>query len=168
VLQTEDPTAVVAAVPRQLAGRVVRATTGREIVGRDISQQRLGAWAFSGFGIVALVLGTGGVFGLVTYLAQARRRDFGLRIALGATLRDILWDAVGAALGPVAVGIGTGLLIGAVISRVFTTLLVGVGPLDPGTYASVAAAMLVPSVLAALAAGWRLRHVTPSDALRSQ
>ena len=168
VLHADDPGAVVAAVPRHLADRVVRVATGRDIVGRDIAQQRLGAWAFSGFGLVALLLGIGGVFGLVAYLAQARRREFGVRMALGATLSDVVRNAVTAALGPVAVGVAAGLLIGAIVSRVFAALLVGIDGLDPATYAGVGLVMLVPATLAALAAAWRLRRLTPSDALRRE
>jgi len=168
VLQTEAPGTVAAAVPRHLADRVVRVATGREIVGRDIAQQRLGAWAFSGFGLVALVLGTGGVFGLVAYLAQARQREFGVHMALGATLSDVVRHAVTAALGPVAVGVVAGLLIGAVVSRVFVALLVGIDGLDPATYAGVGLVMLVPATLAALAAARQLRRLTPSDALRRE
>jgi ABC-type lipoprotein release transport system permease subunit len=48
----------------------------------------------------------------------------------------------------------------------FAALLVGIGGLDPGTYASVGLLMVVPAALAALAAAWRLRRLTPSDALR--
>lgn len=166
VLQTDDPRGVVAAVQKVLAGRVVRVTTGREIVGRDIAKQRLGAWVFSGFGLVALILGIGGVFGLVAYLAQARRREFGLRMALGATMSDVVRNAVIAALGPVAVGVTAGLVIGAIVSRVFASLLVGIDGLDPATYAGVGLVMIVPATLAALAAAWRLRLLTPSDALR--
>ena len=168
VLHAADPGAVVAAVPRLLADRVVRVATGREIVGRDIAQQRLGAWAFSGFGLVALLLGIGGVFGLVAYLAQARQREFGLHMALGATLSDVVRNAVTAALGPVAVGVVAGLLIGAVVSRVFVALLVGIDGLDPATYAGVGLVMLVPATLAALAAARQLRRLTPADALRRE
>ena len=166
VLRADDPAAVAAAVPKLLPDRVVRVATGREIIGRDIAQQRLGAWVFSGFGVVALLLGVCGVFGLVSYLAQTRRREFGLRMALGATLSDVVRGAVTSALRPVAAGVVAGLLIGAIVSRVFAALLVGVGGLDPGTYASVGLVMLIPATLAALAAASRLRRLTPSDALR--
>jgi hypothetical protein len=60
-------------------------STGRDIVERDIGGQRLGAWFFSGFGLTALLLGVIGVFGLVAYLAESRQREFGVRLAFGAT-----------------------------------------------------------------------------------
>jgi putative ABC transport system permease protein len=115
---------------------------------------------------VALVVRIGGVFGLVAYLAQSRRREFGLRMALGATLSDVVRSAVTGALGPVAVGLAAGLLTGAIASRLFAALLVGIGGLDPGTYVGVGLVLLVPATLAALAAAWPLRRLTPSDSLR--
>jgi predicted permease len=166
VLQADDPQVVVAAIPKLLPDRVVRVATGRDVVGRDIGQQRLGAWAFSGFGLVALLLAAGGVYGLVTYLVQARRREFGVRMALGATLSDIIRGAVSAALKPVAVGVGVGLLFGVIGSRLFAALLVGINGLDPSTYGGVGVVMLVPASLAALAAASKLRTLSPSDALR--
>lgn len=50
----------------------VTITTGRDLMARDLGRQRLGAWFFSGFGLVAVVLGVGGVFGLIAYLAESR------------------------------------------------------------------------------------------------
>jgi predicted permease len=166
VLQTDDPRGVAAAVPALLPGRVVRVTTGREVIARDIAQQRLGAWAFSGFGLVALVLGIGGVFGLVAYLTHARQREFGIRMVLGATLPRLLQTAVTAALWPAVIGMIAGMLIGAAVSRVFAALLVGINGLDLWTYGSIGLMVLVPALLAALAAAWRLRRLTPAAALR--
>jgi hypothetical protein len=166
VLQADDPRVVVAAIPKLLPDRVVRVATGRDVVGRDIAQQRLGAWAFSGFGVVALLLGVGGVYGLVTYVAQARRREFGIRMAIGATLAHVIRGAVFSAVKPVALGVATGLLVGAVGSRLFAALLVGISGLDPSTFVAVGFVMLVPASLAALAAASKLRKLSPSDALR--
>jgi len=166
VLRTAAPGQIVNALPSELPDRVVRVATGRDIVGADIAQQRLGAWAFSGFGLVSLLLGVGGVFGLVGYLAQTRRREFGVRLALGATVLDVIRTAMTAALGPVLVGVLVGLLFGAIASRVFAAFLVGIGRQDTATYVSVGLTMLASAMVAALAAAWRLRQLTPSDALR--
>jgi ABC-type antimicrobial peptide transport system permease subunit len=56
-----------------------------------------------------LLLGVGGVFGLVAYLAESRQREFGVRVALGATPRDLVWRGLSAALAPVAIGVTAGL-----------------------------------------------------------
>ena len=166
VIQTDNLDAVVGAMAKQVTGRVVRVATGREIIERDIARQRLGAWAFSGFGLVTLLLGIGGVFGLVAYLAQSRRREFGVRMALGASPSAVVRNAVTVALGPVAAGVAVGLVIGAIVSRVFSALLVGIDALDPGTYLGVGIVILVPAIVAAMAAARRLRRLTPFEALR--
>jgi predicted permease len=145
----------------------LRILTGRDLVARDLGQQRLGAWFFSGFGLTALLLGVGGVFGLVAYLAESRQREFGVRVALGATPRDLVWRGLSAALAPVALGVTVGLLAAALVARVFTSLLAGLSALDPLTYAAVAVTMLSSAVLAGLGAAWRLRRMTPTDALRA-
>jgi hypothetical protein len=141
--------------------------TGRDIIARDLGQQRLGAWFFSGFGLTALILGVGGVFGLVAYLAESRRREFGVRLALGATPRDLVWRSLTAALLPVSLGVAAGLLLAALVARLFTSRLAGLSALDPLTYATVAMLMLGCAALAGLGAAWRLRRMMPSDALRT-
>jgi ABC-type antimicrobial peptide transport system permease subunit len=143
-------------------------SSGRDIVRRDLGRQRLAAWFFSGFGLVALVLGAGGVFGLVAYLAESRRREFGVRLALGATPRDLVWRGVVAGLVPVSIGTAAGLVLAALVSRVFVALLPGLSAFAPLTYASVAALMIGCAAAAGVAGAWRLRRTAPADALRAE
>jgi ABC-type antimicrobial peptide transport system permease subunit len=145
----------------------VQVQTGRDVVAQDLGQQRVGAWFFSGFGLVALILGVGSVFGLVAYLAESRQREFGVRLALGATASRLMTHGLGAALVPVAVGVVIGLGLSALVAQLFTSALVGVGALDPWAYSAIAVAMLGGAALAALMAAWRLRRIAPIDALRS-
>jgi predicted permease len=169
VIRTDRPEFVAGTIRRTMLGQgqVVRVATGREIVARDIGRQRLGAWAFSGFGLTALLLGVGGAFGLVAYLAESRRREFGVRLALGADLRDLVRHGLVAALAPVSAGIVAGLGLGALISHVIEALLVGISALDMVTYVLVAMTMLACATIAALIAAWRLRRTNPSEALRA-
>ncbi len=145
----------------------VEVQTGRDVVAQDLGRERVGAWFFSGFGLVALILGVGSVFGLVVYLAESRQREFGVRLALGATASRLMTHGLGAALVPVAVGLVIGLGLSALVAQLFTSALVGVGALDPWAYSAIAAAMLGGAALAALMAAWRLRRIAPIDALRS-
>jgi predicted permease len=169
-----------AARPEALVGRIhqaaqkalpegawVKVATGREIIARDLGRQRLGAWFFSGFGFTALLIGVGGVFGLVAYLAESRQREFGVRLAMGATPRDLVRHGLAAALVPVALGAAAGLVLAAWVSRLFTSLLTGLSSLDPLTYVTVAVMMLGCAGLAGLGAAWRLRRMVPMDALRT-
>jgi predicted permease len=173
VVRTGRPEAMVEPIRRLVAGMVpdahrIAIATGREVVGRDLGRQRLGAWFFSGFGLIALVLGAGGVFGLVAYLAESRRREFGVRVALGATPRDLVRRGVAAGLVPVGIGAVTGLVVAAIVGRLFVTALPGLSTLDPVTYASVALLMPACATGAGLSAAWRLRTVAPADALRAE
>jgi len=167
VIRTDHPEMVVGMVRRTIRGEVVQAATGREVVARDIGRQRLGAWFFSGFGLAALLLGVGGVFGLVAYLAESRRREFGIRLALGADMSHLVRRGLAAALAPVSAGVAAGLVLAGIVSQVFEAFLVGISALDAVTYLLVAVSMLSCSTIAALAASWRLRRTNPSDALRA-
>jgi predicted permease len=167
VVRTGRPTLVAGHIRRTIQGQVVNVLTGSELVARDLGRQRLGAWFFSGFGIAALLLGIGGAFGLVAYLAEAQRREFGVRLALGATMGHLLRQGVAAALIPVSAGLVAGLFFAALVSRLFTALLAGISTLDVATYVGVAITTLGCATAAALAAAWRLRRTSPSDALRA-
>jgi predicted permease len=167
VIRTDQPEIVAEAVRRTIDGQVVKVATGRETVARDLGRQRVGAWFFSGFGFAALLLGVGGAFGLVAYLAESQRHEFGVRLALGADLSDLVRHGLFAALAPVSIGVVAGLLLAGVVSQLFTALLAGISALDVATYLLVAVTMLGCATIAALAAAWRLRRTTPSDALRA-
>jgi putative ABC transport system permease protein len=109
VVRTSRPEVLVEPIRRIVRDTVpeaprVMVSTGREIIAADLGRQRLGAWFFSGFGLVALVLRAGGVFGLVAYLAESRRREFGVRLALGARPLHLVWRGVAAGLAPVSLG----------------------------------------------------------------
>jgi putative ABC transport system permease protein len=165
-LQVEAMRTVVKAVAPDAPRLVI--TTGREIMARDLGRQRLGAWFFSGFGLVALVLGAGGVFGLVASLAESRRREFGVRLALGATPRDLVWRGVAAGLTPAAIGTGLGLVCAAIVSRIFVAVLPGLSALDPATHTGVALLMIGCATASGLSAAWRLRRLAPGEALRAE
>jgi len=86
VVRTEQSSAVAASISRAIHAPSVTVATGRDVVSRDIGRQRLGAWFFTGFGLAALLLGVGGAFGLVAYLAESQRKEFGVRVVLGASM----------------------------------------------------------------------------------
>jgi len=172
ILRAEHPEGLAAAIPKAIRNAVsdaatVQVSTGRQIVAQDLGRERAGAWFFSGFGLVALVLGVGGVCGLVQYLAESRYREFGVRLALGAPPSTLVHYGVKAAIVPVAYGVAIGLLVAAWVSHVFTSLLVGLSALSPWHYAAIAGAMLGGAIIAAVMAAWRLRRISPAEALRT-
>jgi putative ABC transport system permease protein len=173
VIRTGDPDALKNAVQAQIAAAVpqsprVEVLSGRDLVSRDLGRERLGAWFFSGFGLVALMLGVAGVFGLVAYLAESRQREMGVRVALGATPRDLARLIVGSGLRPVVVGSIAGLLGSLWLARFVENLVLGISPLDPISYVGAALLMIAVAVVAGVAGARRLRGLSPLDALRAE
>jgi predicted permease len=142
--------------------------TGRQLVEADLGRQRLGAAFFVGFGGVSLLLGFGGVFGLVAYLAESRLREFGVRLALGATPAELMRRVAATGLVPVVAGTCVGLVVAALLSSAFAAFTYGVGGLDPKSYVLVTAVMIGGAVAAGLVAALRIRRASPMQALRAE
>jgi putative ABC transport system permease protein len=146
----------------------VEVQTGAALLARDLGRQRLGAWFFTVFGVVSLGLGLAAVFGLVAYLVESRRREFGVRAALGATGHRLMQSAMTAALWPVAVGTVVGLGCAALLAGAVTSFLFGVSPLEPFVFVGGGVLMVVSAGLASVAAAASLRRISPMDALRTE
>ena len=128
---------------------------------------RLGAMLFTVFGILALVVAVIGIYSTVSYGVNQRVHEFGVRIALGATLGDVLRLVVGTGMRAVAVGVASGIVLALIAGRLVVSLLYGVQPRDPVVLGSVALLLLAVGVLATLAPAWRAARVDPVTALRS-
>jgi predicted permease len=115
---------------------------------------------------IALLLSLAGIFGVVSFSVSQRSREFGVRIALGATRTIILRDVLRRALLTTAIGIAGGLVIAAIVARIISSQLNGISPLDPLTFAGVAVAVVICSLAAAVHPAWRATRVEPADALR--
>jgi predicted permease len=144
----------------------VRVQAGRQIIAVDLGRQRLGAWFFSGFGLTAFVLGIGGTFGLVAYSIESRKREFSVRLALGATPGVLVKTAVAAALVPVSIGLVCGLVLSVLVTQLFASFLVGLGSVDTVTYSITTVILLASTVLASLIAARPVRRFVPAEALK--
>lgn len=172
-LRSDNPAAALDPVRQTIASVFPDApsidiATGREIIRRDLARERIGAWFFSGLGVIAFGLGVGSVFGLVGYLAESRRREFGIRMALGATPVEMLRRATRAGLVPVVIGTGLGLIASAWLTRYAASLIYGISRLDPVTYGGVSVVMIGAAAIAGLLAAWRIRRIAPVEALRAE
>jgi predicted permease len=172
IVRAEHPNAIVPALSAVIRTAVsdvatIQVSTSREVVAQDLGRERAGAWFFSGFGLVALILGLGSVFGLVGYLAESRYKEFGVRMALGASPWTLVQYGMIAAIVPVASGVTGGLLVAAWVSELFASRLVGLGALNIWDYAAIAGTMLGGATVAAIMAAWRLRRLSPVEALRT-
>jgi predicted permease len=115
---------------------------------------------------VALLLGVVGIFGVITYIATQRTREIGIRIALGAQMRDVSRMFLRHGLRLTAAGITLGIGAALVLTRVVSALLFGVGPMDFMTYAAVSGGLAAVALLATYLPARRASRVDPVVALR--
>jgi putative ABC transport system permease protein len=108
------------------------------------------------------------VFGVLAYSVQQRVRDFAVRRALGASASDIIRLVIGNAVRVVVTGAVIGLILSAALGRMLTTMLFGVEPLDPLTFAAVTALLALTAALSIASPAWRATRIDPAVALRSK
>jgi ABC-type antimicrobial peptide transport system permease subunit len=125
--------------------------------------------------MIALMLAGSGIYGVTAYFASRRTREIGLRMALGASARDVRRLMVRQAMTPVLIGAGLGVLVAAGLSQLLAStlsvpstpdLLFGVGPYDPATFAGASVFALIVAIAAAYIPARRATAVDPLAALR--
>jgi len=119
-------------------------------------------------GGMALVLGVVGVYGMLSYTVEQRRREIGIRMALGAPATAVKRMFLGRGLLLAGAGIALGLAGAASVSRLISSLLFGVTALDPATYAATATVLLVAAMAATYIPARRAASVDPMDTLRDE
>jgi putative ABC transport system permease protein len=129
-------------------------------------QQRLSAVLLAIFAGVALVLAAIGIYGVMSYTVTARTQEMGVRLAIGAQRRDVMWLVLGQVLRLAAIGLAIGLATLLVAGSMLEGLLYGVRPLDPTTIAIVTVTLAVVALVSAWAPASRAASVDPIEALR--
>jgi len=140
----------------------------RDIVHNAQRSWRLGATMFVAFAVLALVVAAVGLYGVIGYNVAQRMHELGVRVALGAQQRDILWLVVGQSLRFALVGTALGLLVALFQSRWIQPLLFHQSATDPWVLAAVAATMLAVALVAGAAPAWRAARADPNAALRAE
>ena len=120
------------------------------------------------FAALALLLAFGGVFGILAYSVQLRLREFALRIALGATLPNVLGLVFATAAHVVAVGALIGLAMTAVLGKLLAAVRFGVQSSDPVTFIAVTIVLTLTAAVATVGPAWRAARTDPAVALRSE
>ena len=137
-----------------------------QVVSRSVAPQRLNAVLLSIFSVLALLLATTGIYGVLSYSITRRTPEIGLRVALGATRSNILGMTIRQGLRPALIGAFLGAIGAFWLSRYLATLLFGVKPFDAVTYLVVAALLLATAALACYIPGRRAMQTDPATALR--
>jgi putative ABC transport system permease protein len=168
---TSDPTAVVPqirSVLRELDPELplARVRTLEEIVDTTVRQQRFSTTLIGTFGGAALLLSAVGLYGVIAYTVGLRRQEFAIRIAHGAGRRDILRLVLQGAAVMASAGIVLGLGAAWLLRGVLASLLFNISPSDPMTYLSVAAVLMLTTILASAVPAIRATRVDPIEALR--
>jgi len=142
-------------------------TLDREIAG-DRLFERLAGGVVGGAGLLALLLAAIGLHGVTSFWVSQRSREFGIRMAMGASTRDILLVVVGQGMRLSLVGVATGLGAALALNRVWTSLLYGVRPVDLSVLAAVALLLIATTLLASYLPARQATKVDPMTVIRAQ
>ena len=140
--------------------------TFSQIYSASLGSRRFNLVLIAFFGIVALLLATAGVFGVMAYSVSRRTREIGVRVALGARSRDVLTMILSQGMRTIAVGVLVGLAGSLALTRTLSSLLFGVTATDPLTFSAVIALLIVTALLACYIPARRATKVDPMVALR--
>jgi ABC-type antimicrobial peptide transport system permease subunit len=117
-------------------------------------------------GLAGLLLASLGIYGVMAYAVTQRTKEIGIRMTMGAQRRDVMQLILGQSMRPVAVGVAAGLALSAGASRLLTSLLYGVSPLDSAVFVGVALFLSGVAFLAGYVPAKRASRVDPMTALR--
>jgi putative ABC transport system permease protein len=137
-----------------------------EVVGASLTQRRFNMTLLIVFASIALVLALAGIYGTVAYSVAQRTQEIGIRVALGATSREILSMVLFNSLKPVIAGLGIGLVLALALTRLLSGLVYGVSTTDPLTFIALPALLAAIAFLAGLFPAMRASRIDPLEALR--
>ena len=141
-------------------------TTMNELISSSMARRRLALFLMSTFAALALFLAGLGIYGVTAFLVKQRVQEFGIRMALGAQIRDILLLAVGPGLFLVSIGAVAGLVVSMFVTRLMSSLLFAVSSTDLFTFITVPLVLAVVAVIACLIPARYATRISPAEALR--
>jgi predicted permease len=145
---------------------IVRLREMEDVFEASIERPRLLAQLLGGFAMLALLLAAIGTYGVLSYMVAERRREIGIRMALGADQGSVLSQVMKQGLVLTSIGIAIGLAGAFALNRVIASLLFGVQPTDPATLAAVVATITLVAAIACWLPAWRASRVDPNIVLR--
>jgi predicted lysophospholipase L1 biosynthesis ABC-type transport system permease subunit len=173
-IRTGESPQVLAANLRAVVGRVdkdtpvSRITTLRQMVSKSLARPRFATTLLAAFALLALLLGSVGVYGVMSYAVSQQTRELGVRIALGAQVADIRRQVLRRGALLAGAGIITGSAGALAVTRLLRGLLFGVGPSDPLTFVVVSILLAGVALLASYPPARRAMRVDPMAILRAE
>ncbi len=147
---------------------VVRLRDMNEVFADAIRRPRLLAQLLGAFAVLALLLAAIGTYGVLSYMVTERRREIGIRMALGAERGSVIGEVLKQGLVLAGIGVVAGLAGAFGLTRLVTSLLFGVQPTDPLTMGAVVATIAVVAAVASMLPAWRASRVDPIVVLRDE
>jgi putative ABC transport system permease protein len=169
-----DPLALVPIIRRELAQLdprlpLTRTVTMEQRLADSLARRRLSLQLMVFFGLAALLLAAIGLYGVLSYVVNQRRREVGIRVALGARPAQVIELVVAReGLMPVSLGIAAGLAVAIAATRLLAATLFEISPTDPAVYASVTALLLLTAIAAMAIPARRAATLDPVMALREE
>jgi putative ABC transport system permease protein len=145
-----------------------RFRTLQQVYAASLGSRKFNVILIGFFGITALLLSTAGVFGLTAYSVSRRTREFGVRLALGATSGDVLRMVLRQGLSTILIGVAIGIAGSFALTQTVSSLLFGVTPTDPVTFGGVTLLLSAVALLACYVPARRATKVDPMEALRCE
>jgi predicted permease len=173
VVRTSTPGSVVKGVSAEIRRAapdlpIESTMTMDEAVAKSVAQPRFRMLLVALFAVAATMIATCGIYGLMAYAVAQRRREIGVRMALGAQRRDVLRLVLTRALRTVVAGVIVGLAGAAGVTRVLQTFLFGVTPTDPVAFTVVTLLLMAVGLVAAWLPARRATRIDPCAALRAE
>jgi putative ABC transport system permease protein len=166
-----DPASLTSALRKALAEvdpevPMDQIATMDQLVSGSVGESRFRSTAISLFALLSLFVASIGLYGVMSYMVSQRIREFGIRMALGATRGAVLRQVLGQGARLAAIGVASGLIITALLGRLIASLLYGVKPLDATTLVGVSILLAAVALLASYIPARRAANSDPMDSLR--
>ncbi|MGH9842723.1 MAG: ABC transporter permease [Blastocatellia bacterium] len=147
---------------------ISRPQTMNEVIAGSLAEQRFSMTLLNAFAVVALLLASVGLYGVISYLVGQRTHELGIRIALGAGRKDVLRLIVNHGMKMALGGVAIGLIAALGLTRLMAKMLYGVSATDPATFLAIALLLTAVALAACLVPAWRATKVDPLVALRHE
>jgi predicted permease len=142
--------------------------TMQEVLSESVAQRLFNMFLISIFALVALILAAVGIYGVIAYSVAQRTHEIGIRMALGAQPKDVLKLVVGQGMSQALIGVALGLIAAFALTRVMSSLLYGISPLDPVTFGGLTLLLMIVALLACYIPTRKAVRINPIIALRDE